>query len=66
MNLDYVRCIEDNLRREVELVASVITFNTNFRKLTGETHIMHAYDIENKTNQTASGLKGQFVGVVIL
>ena len=41
--------------REVELVAPVITFNTNIRKLTGETHIMHAYDIENKTNQTASG-----------
>ena len=40
--------------------------NTNIRKLTGETHIMHAYDIENKTNQTASGLKDQFVGMVIL
>ena len=64
MNLDYVRCIEDNLRREVELVASVITFNTNFRKLTGETNIMQAYDIETKINRTASGLKDQKVFMV--
>ena len=62
----YIYVTRSRNYREVELVASVITFNTNFRKLTGETHIMHQYDIETKTNQTASGLKDQFVCTVTL
>ena len=60
----YIYVTRSRNYREVELVASVITFNTNFRKLTGETHIVQAYDIETKTNQTASGRKNHMVFMV--